>query len=265
MITNRLIIMPKRVFAVAAHPDDIEFQMAGTLILLQQAGYDIHYLNVANGSCGTAIYPKKEIIRMRRDEAMAAAGIIDAVYHESMVDDLAIFYEPGLLARLAALMREVSPEILLLQSPQDYMEDHQNTVRLAVTAAFARGMANFTTQPRRDPVDQPLAIYHAQPHGNRDTLRQVVQPDFYVDISGVMQQKTRMLACHVSQKTWLDHSQGMDAYLNTMQDFGREIGRMSGAFEFAEGWRRHLHFGFAAESFLPLETALGDFIHIADS
>lgn len=257
--------MPKRVFAIAAHPDDIEFQMAGTLILLKQAGYEIHYLNVANGSCGTAIHPKKEIVRMRRIEAMAAAEIIGAIYHESMVDDLAIFYEPVLLARLAAVMREVAPEILLLQSPQDYMEDHQNTVRLAVTAAFARGMINFATQPPRDPVEQPLAIYHAQPHGNRDMLRQVVQPDLFVDISSIMQQKTRMLACHVSQKTWLDQSQGMDAYLNIMQDFGREIGRMSGSFEIAEGWRRHLHFGFAAESFLPLEEALVDFIRIPES
>jgi LmbE family N-acetylglucosaminyl deacetylase len=33
--------MPKRAFAVAAHPDDIECQMAGTLILLQRAGYEI--------------------------------------------------------------------------------------------------------------------------------------------------------------------------------------------------------------------------------
>ena len=41
----------KHAFAIAAHPDDIEFQMAGTLILLQRAGYEIHYMNIANGSC----------------------------------------------------------------------------------------------------------------------------------------------------------------------------------------------------------------------
>ncbi len=31
--------MSKRVFAIAAHPDDIEFMMAGTFILLGRAGY----------------------------------------------------------------------------------------------------------------------------------------------------------------------------------------------------------------------------------
>ena len=42
-------------FAVAAHPDDIEFMMGGTLLLLGKAGYDLHYMNIATGSMGTAI------------------------------------------------------------------------------------------------------------------------------------------------------------------------------------------------------------------
>ncbi|MDQ6630443.1 MAG: PIG-L family deacetylase, partial [Verrucomicrobiota bacterium] len=32
----------KTAFAIAAHPDDIEFMMAGTLLLLKNAGYEIH-------------------------------------------------------------------------------------------------------------------------------------------------------------------------------------------------------------------------------
>ena len=39
--------------AIAAHPDDIEFTMAGTLLLLKQAGFEIHYLNLATGNCGS--------------------------------------------------------------------------------------------------------------------------------------------------------------------------------------------------------------------
>jgi len=34
--------------AIAAHPDDIEFLHGGTLLLLKQAGWAIHYLNVAS-------------------------------------------------------------------------------------------------------------------------------------------------------------------------------------------------------------------------
>jgi LmbE family N-acetylglucosaminyl deacetylase/GNAT superfamily N-acetyltransferase len=191
----------KRAFAVAAHPDDIEFHMGGTLILLGNAGYELHYLNIANGSCGTTQYSREEIIRIRRAEAMAAAASIGATYHESLVDDLEIFYEKPLLARVTAVMREVAPEIVLTHSPTDYMEDHQNACRLAVTAAFCRGMPNFPTDPPMAPVPGEVTVYHAQPHGNVDPLRQPVQPDFFVDIESVLAEKRAMLGCHRSQRT----------------------------------------------------------------
>ena len=34
------------VLAVFAHPDDIEFVAAGTLLRLREAGWQIHYLNL---------------------------------------------------------------------------------------------------------------------------------------------------------------------------------------------------------------------------
>jgi hypothetical protein len=36
----------------------------------------------------------------------------------------------------------------------------------------------------------------------------------------------------------------MDSYLATMEEFARTLGSMSKKFQFAEGWRRHLHYGF---------------------
>jgi LmbE family N-acetylglucosaminyl deacetylase len=249
--------MPKSALAVAAHPDDIEFLMAGTLILLGRAGYELHYLNIANGSCGTATRPADEIVRVRRTEARAAAASIGAVHHESLVNDIDIFYEKPLLAKVAAIVRDAAPEILLVQSPGDYMEDHQNAARLAVTAAFSRGMRNFPTDPPREPTGQDVAVYHAQPHGNRDPLRRPVRPELCVDIAGVFDRKREMLACHRSQKEWLDTSQGMDSYLRVMEDLSREVGAMSGRFALAEGWRRRSHLGFGPEDFDPLSAALG--------
>lgn len=198
--------MIRRAFAIAAHPDDIEFMMAGTLILLRRADFEIHYMAIANGSCGTAKHLPKEIIRVRRREARAAASSIGAIYHESLVDDNDIFYSKVLLARVSAVVREVAPEILLVHAPSDYMEDHQNAARLAVTAAFTRSMPNFATHPPRAPIDQPVTVYHAQPHSNRDPLGQLVWPGMYVDIASAMQEKTAMLAHHQSQNEWLDRT-----------------------------------------------------------
>jgi N-acetylglucosamine malate deacetylase 1 len=248
----------KRAFAVAAHPDDVEFFMSGTLMRLGQAGYELHILTIANGSCGSMELGPEEIARVRRKEARAAAHAIGATYHEGLANDMEIFFERPLLAKVAAVMREVAPEILLVHSPQDYMEDHQNAARLAVTAAFARGMPNFLTDPPRPPVDQPVTVYHAQPHGNCDPLRHPIVPEIFVDVTDLIADKRTMLAHHESQKRWLDETQGIGSYLDAMAEICREIGDLSGRFTYAEGWRRRLHYGFCAEDADPLTTALPD-------
>ncbi len=248
--------MPSRVLAVAAHPDDIEFVMSGTMILLGQAGYELHYLNLANGSCGTTEYSVDEIVRIRRAESQRAAGLIGACYHESLTSDLEIFYEPRLLRKVASVVRQVAPTILLIHSPQDYMEDHMNACRLATSAAFARGMPNYRVDPPWDPTEVPVTLYHAQPHGNCDELRRPIRPSIIVDVSDEMDRKRQMLACHESQKKWLDESQGMDSYLRTMEDLASQVARFSGRFAFAEGWRRHSHLGFCDEGADPLSEAI---------
>jgi LmbE family N-acetylglucosaminyl deacetylase len=117
--------MPKPVaIAIGAHPDDIEFYMAGTLVLLQRTGWETHYLNIGNGCCGSVKHAAKKTRLIRRAEATRAAKIIGAHFHESFCNDMEIVYELKLLRRLAALIREVKPNIVLTHPPVDYMEDH---------------------------------------------------------------------------------------------------------------------------------------------
>ncbi|HUF62150.1 MAG TPA: PIG-L family deacetylase [Verrucomicrobiales bacterium] len=247
--------------AVVAHPDDIEFVAAGTMLLLARNGWDLHYLTLAGGDCGSVSAGPEATLTTRAAEAREAAQILGAAYHPSLTRDLQIFYELPLLRRLAAIIRTVRPGIILTHSPEDYMEDHMNTARLTVTAAFARGMPNFTCEPSVDALPGDVAIYHAMPHGLCDGLRRPVLPDAFVDTSPVHQRKRRALAAHRSQKEWLDHSQGMDSYLKSMDDMSLAIGRMSGVFTHAEGWRRHSHLGFSAHEEDPLAEALGPQSH----
>lgn len=245
-------------FAIGAHPDDIEFYMAGTLRLLKEAGFAIHYMTLASGSCGSLTVRPAKLRRIRQRESRRAASILEAAYHLSLADDLEIFYDLRTLRKLAAIIRQVRPEIILTHPPQDYMEDHSNTCRLAVTAAFARGMPNFRTTPARKAVDVEVAIYHAMPHSLRDPLRCPVTPDSFVNTASVHVRKREALAAHESQRAWLDASQGMNSYLAAMDELSREVGRMSGRFEHAEGWRRHSHVGFSAADMDPLGQVLGD-------
>jgi len=249
--------MPTTVFAFSCHPDDIEFMMGGTLFLLKRAGCALHYMNLADGSCGSTELGPAQTAAKRLAEARAAAALLGAEFHEPLAPDLEVFYTPELVRRATAVMRRVKPDILLLPSPEDYMEDHMNTSRVGVTAAFCRGMPNYASLPPQPPTFQDVVLYHALPYGLADGLRRPVQPDFFVDIGAVIEQKQAMLACHQSQRQWLDTSQGLDSYLATMREMSAEVGRRSGRFAFAEGWRRHSHLGFSARERDPLGELLG--------
>jgi len=257
--------MSKKVLAIAAHPDDIEFMMSGTLFLLKDAGCEIHYLNIATGSCGTVSLSVDRIVAIRREESIAASAYLGAEYHESFVNDIEIFYGKDLISKLCSVMREVSPDIILTQYPAEYMEDHSNTSRLAVTAAFCRGMKNFAVTSHREPISNEVTLYHSVPYGLTDPLRRPVEPDFFVDVSSLMDKKKEMLLFHKSQKEWLDVSQGLDSYLTTMVDICREVGKTSGKFQYAEGWIRHSHLGFCDERSNPLADMLNEYICVSGS
>ena len=243
-------------FAIAAHPDDIEFHMAGTLVLLQQAGWETHYLTIADGSCGGTCFDAKTLGRMRTREARRAAVILGAHHHPSLCHDLEVFYEDSLLRRLAAVIREVRPAIVLTQPPVDYMEDHTNTCRLAVTATFARGMPNYRTVPPRPPFPGETVVYHSVPHGLHDPLGRLTVPELFVNTAAVHDLKRQALAAHESQRTWLESSQDLDSMGRMLDDCSLAVGRMSRRFKHAEGWWRHFNLGFAAEDADPLVVAL---------
>jgi LmbE family N-acetylglucosaminyl deacetylase len=244
--------------AIVAHPDDIEFTMAGTMLLLKDRGADIHFWNLANGCYGSMVHSKADITRIRAEEAKAAAKRAGATIHPAVVDDLGIFHTPGLIARIASVVRSVKPQIILTHSPQDYMEDHMNGARLAVTGAFIRAAPNYVSDPPVPAWDGDTVIYHAMPHGLRGPLREPIRAELYVDIATTLGRKGELLALHKSQQEWLDATQGMASMVEEMERFSAGIGALSGRFAHAEGFRRHLHFGFGPEAADPLRDALAD-------
>lgn len=252
--------MKKIIFAIAAHPDDIEFMMAGTLLLLKDAGCEIHYMNVANGCCGTDSLDVEQIVSIRKEESKQACRYLGATFHESLVNDIEIYYEQQTVSRLASIIRQVAPDIILTQYPFEYMEDHSNTSRITVTAAFCRGMKNFKVEPFVAPVKKDVVIYHSLPYGLTDILRKPVRPELYIDVSTVIESKTEMLSMHKSQKEWLDVSQGMDSYLAAMVDTCKEVGKMSGEYKYAEGWTRHSYMGFCDQDSNPLVELLAEYV-----
>ena len=234
----------------------MEIMMSGTLLLMKQAGCEVHTINIANGCAGSAELQPAEIAALRWKEAQASARLLGSVHHECMADDLEVFYTQELIRRVTALVRQVKPGIVLTQSMEDYMDDHMNTAKIAVTATFARNIPNFRSIPDEPAVFEDAMLYHATPYILTDMMRRPIVPEAYIDVSSVMDRKEQLLACHASQKEWLDATQGFDSYLKHMRDLTEKVGTMSGRFRFAEGWRRHSHVGFTREDCNPLADLL---------
>lgn len=246
------------VLALVAHPDDIEFMFIGTMLMLQRKGWDIHYMTIANGNCGTAVDDSETIIAKRRAESEASCKLAGAIYHPSVCNDLEVFHTWDIISKVLSVVRDVKPKIVLTQSMDDYMEDHTNSCRVAVTAAFCRGMLNAKCDPPRPGYQGDVTVYHAIPHGLMDPYRRRIEPEMFVNVEPVMQMKWDMLSCHKSQKEWLDVSQGMNAYQKVMEGFMVQLGERSGRFKYAEGFTRRSWLGFSAEDIDPLRDALGD-------
>jgi LmbE family N-acetylglucosaminyl deacetylase len=173
---------------------------------------------------------------------------------------MGVFYDRPSLATVSSVVRSIRPQIILTHSVQDYMEDHQNVSRLITSAAFGRAMPNFSPEPPEAPYSDPVRLYHAPPHGLLNGLGKAFRPDFLIDVSTVIEAKSRMLACHESQFAWLDDSQGMDTPVAEMKRVGRALADLGSGLEYAEGWRRHAFPGFCSPDYDPLCEVLRDYL-----
>jgi len=71
----------ERILAFSCHPDDIEFEVAGTLALLAGKGYEIHMATMTGGEAGHPTLSHQVIRPIRTREAADAAAVIGAHYH----------------------------------------------------------------------------------------------------------------------------------------------------------------------------------------
>ena len=128
-----------------AHPDDAEFQCAGTLIRLADAGWEIHIATVANGDCGSTTLSCEEIAAARRREGGAAASKIGAAYHCLNEPDIQVVFDKATNRKVIDLFRQVAPTLLFTHPRHDYMLDHEQVHLLARAAAFSYSIPNAST------------------------------------------------------------------------------------------------------------------------
>lgn len=229
-----------RVLAVAAHPDDVEFSIAGTLALLHSKGCEIYIATICNGDKGSATFAPEEIASIRFREATEAARILNSTFETLGNPDLALVFENTTRTKVTELIREIDPYIVFTSSPDDYMPDHEITSNLLWDACFNASVPNYKTgQPNSvAPTKRIPYLYYADSSDSVDRYGKRIIPDFYVDITSVIELKEEMLSKHESQRSWLNIQHGISDYLSSMkrrsQARGKEV-----QVDFAETFRQH--------------------------
>jgi len=231
---------PTRVLAIHAHPDDVEFQCAGTLALLARAGCSITIATMTPGDCGSDQHEPDEIAEIRRNEARQAAEMIGAQYHCLEFRDLAIFSDDPSRRRVVEALRRTRPDLVITAPPVDYLSDHEATCQLVTDACFIAPIPNYTTrqwEPARA-LGRIPHLYYVDPIEGKDRNGQPVPCDFRVDVSEVWETKRGMLARHESQRSWLLRQHGIDEYLRVQEQLSAARGAEIGV-SYAEGFRQY--------------------------
>ncbi|GAC1475136.1 MAG: PIG-L family deacetylase [Isosphaeraceae bacterium] len=240
-----------RILALHAHPDDLEFQCAGTLALLREAGCPVTMVTMTPGDCGSAEHDAESIAAIRRAEAQNAANLIGADYLCLEFRDLAIFNDDESRRRVTECLRRVRADVVLTAPPVDYLSDHEMTCLLVRDACFTSSLPNYVTR-QWDPAP-PLAkiphLYYVDSLEGTDRDGKPVPTDFSIDVSNVFDRKREMLACHASQRNWLLRQHGIDEYLESQFLWSTRRGSEIGVAH-AEGFRQYLGHAYPRDNLL---------------
>ena len=227
----------KTVLAVGCHPDDVEIFCAGTLALLKEKGWNIEIATMTNGDCGSATLSREEISEVRKKEAATSAKILDGNYTCLDNPDIFLNYDRQTLLKTIELIRKVKPDLVITQSQQDYMIDHEMTSKIVQTACFSAAIKNIDTES--EVFDKIPHLYYMDALEGKDIFGNKIDPTTIIDISSTIETKEKMLKKHDSQRSWLMSHNGIDEYIIAMKNFSSKRGKEINA-EYGEGFKQHI-------------------------
>jgi LmbE family N-acetylglucosaminyl deacetylase len=194
----------ERVLVVTAHPDDVDFGVAGSAAVWTDNGIEVSYCIVTDGDAGghDPDVPRSEIAGIRRAEQTAAAeqvGVTDLTFLGH--PDGRLYPTIELRRDISRVIRRVRPQRVVTQSSE------RNLTRMYASHPdhLAAGEATLCAvyPDARNPFAHPELLeegYEAwtvpevwiMSSGSGDT---------FTDITPSIDRKVKALLCHVSQMT----------------------------------------------------------------
>ena len=165
------MIQRMNILAIGAHPDDIEYGCAGTLIKYAERDHRIHLMVLTGGEEGG-----KSVVRQQEQNAaaeiMRAQKVFWGEYHDTQVP-----LNKELIERIEEVLGEVKPDLILVNYGDDTHQDHRILSQATMSATrYVRNVLFFEV-----PTTQNF------------------NPQVFVDISDTLERKFRVLEAHASQ------------------------------------------------------------------
>ena len=171
------------VLVFAAHPDDAELAMGGTIARFTNDGFNVGIIDLTRGEMGT-----RGTADTRKKEALEASTILNTSIRDNLlIPDGNIEISNDNIKKVVMLMRKYKPKIVFAPYFRDRHPDHINTSKLIKRAMFVTGLEKITTSESEfvQSAYRPSQIYYYM-------QTYTFEPSFIVDISNFF--KTKMKA-----------------------------------------------------------------------
>lgn len=205
---------PLDILAIAAHRDDVEQTCGGTLLKMAQRGQRTGILDLTRGEMGT-----RGSAEDRAREAEDAARILGAGWRRALdIPDGRVENTWENRLKVAAVIREMRPRVVILPYWKGRHPDHYTTSTLGYEACFLAGLSKLALRSQPSDVSQTKSstekIESLAPHRPFKiiyaTLYYDVRPTFVVDITQQFEQKFASILAYKTQ--FSDQEAGKDLF-----------------------------------------------------
>ena len=223
--------MKTDVLVFAAHPDDAELNIGGTIASLVKQGKKVGIVDLTQGEMGT-----RGTIQTRKKEVELASGILGINYRSNLdLGDSLLHNSKENQLKVIREVRKLTPSICITGAPHDRHPDHGKATQLVLDSLFYSGLAKIETSDEHGAMQQSWRPYHIL-HYMQD---QPFDPDFINDISSFWEIKKAAIEAYKTQLNVAEPGEEAETYISTPRFFkqlearARYFGHLGG-FEFGE-------------------------------
>ena len=174
----------------AAHPDDAELSMGGTIAKLTKAGKKVGIVDFTQGELGS-----RGTIETRKNESEKASEILEiSVRINFKHPDGKVRFDDDLVEKSVRLIRQYKPQVIFAPYFNDRHPDHIGVSEVIKNAYFFSGNYKYNTEldSKKQEVYRPKKLYYyAQSYE--------FKPSFIVDISDTFETKMEAVKAYSTQ------------------------------------------------------------------